>query len=88
MQDWLKKQNKYTSHEIQNELLKIVAHRVLRDVADHLQKSDTESKARIQGVQIQMKTFDFLFGDTLGELDNLSKILQDKSFSAAEGQQV
>ena len=29
---------------------------------------DTESKARIQGVQAQMKTFDFLFGVTLGEL--------------------
>lgn len=39
VQDWLKKQNKYTSHEIQNELLKIMAHHVLRDVADHLQKS-------------------------------------------------
>ena len=37
--DWLKrKQNKYTSHEIQNELLKIMAHRVLRNIADH-QKS-------------------------------------------------
>lgn len=54
---------------------------------------DTESKARIQGVKAQMKTFDFLFGVTLGEMvlrhtDNLSKTLQDKSFSAAEGQQV
>ena len=40
MQDWLKKkQNKHTSHVIQNELLKIMAHRVLRDVADHFQKS-------------------------------------------------
>jgi hypothetical protein len=37
--DWLKrKQNKYTSHEIQNELLKIMA-RVLRNVTDHLKKS-------------------------------------------------
>ena len=54
---------------------------------------DTESKARIQGVQAQMKMFDFLFGVSLGEMvlrhtDNLSKTLQDKSFSAAEGQQV
>ena len=38
--DWLKrKQNKYTSHEIQNELLKIMAHHVLRRVADSLQRS-------------------------------------------------
>ena len=38
--DWLKrKQSKYTSHEIQNELLKLMAHRVLHNVADHLQKS-------------------------------------------------
>ena len=39
---------------------------------------DTESKARLQGVLAQMKTFDFLFGVTLGEMvlrhtDNLSK---------------
>ena len=38
--DWLKrKQNRYTSHEIQNELLKIMAHHVLRRVADSLQRS-------------------------------------------------
>ena len=40
-----------------------------------------------------MKTFGFLFGVTLGEMvlrhtDNLNKTLQDKSYSAAEGQQV
>ena len=54
---------------------------------------DTESKARLQGVQGQMKTFDFLFGVTLGEMvlwhtDNLNRTLQDKKFSSAEGQQV
>ena len=54
---------------------------------------DTESKARIQGVRAQMKTFNFLFGTVLGEMvlrhtDNLSRTLQDKALSAAEGQQV
>ena len=54
---------------------------------------DTESKARIQGVRAQMKTFNFLFGSVLGEMvlrhtDNLSRTLQDKALSAAEGQQV
>ena len=33
------KSNKYTSHEIQNETVKIMAHTVLRKIADHLQKS-------------------------------------------------
>lgn len=38
--EWLKrKQNKYTSHEIQNQLLKIMAEHVLRTVADRLQRS-------------------------------------------------
>lgn len=53
---------------------------------------DSESKARIHGVSSQMKTFDYLYGNTLGELvlrhsDNLSRTLQSKSLSAAEGQQ-
>ena len=53
---------------------------------------DTETKARIQGVQSQMIKFDFLFGVVLGEMilrhtDNLSKALQAKVISAAEGQQ-
>ena len=44
---------------------------------------DTESKARIQGVASQMNTFDFHFGNFLGELvlrhtDNLSKTLKSK----------
>jgi len=52
---------------------------------------DTESKARINGVCSQMKTFDFMFGAVLGEMilrhsDNLSKTLQHKATSAAEGQ--
>ena len=54
---------------------------------------DTEMKARIIGVDSQMKTFNFLFGTLLGELllrhtDNLSQTLQKKAISAAEGQQV
>ena len=54
---------------------------------------DTETKARIGGVAAQMTKFDFLFGVILGELllchtDNLSKTLQNKSTSAAEGQHV
>ena len=52
---------------------------------------DGEMKARIIGVETQMHTFDFLYGVFLGELilrhtDNLSKTLQHKSLSAAEGQ--
>lgn len=54
---------------------------------------DTETKARINGVAAQMKTFNFLFGTILGEMllrhtDNLSQTLQKKTISAAEGQQV
>ena len=53
---------------------------------------DTEVKARIQGVSAQM-SFQFLFGVMLGELvlrhtDNLSRTLQHKSFSTAEGQEI
>ena len=54
---------------------------------------DTETKTRIGGVAAQMTKFDFLIGVTLGEMllrhsDNLSKTLQKKSISAAEGQYV
>lgn len=54
---------------------------------------DVEMRARITGVNTQMHTFDFLFGVSLGNLllrhtDNLSKTLQHKSLSAAEGQRV
>ena len=49
-------------------------------------------RARITGVNTQMHTFDFLFGVSFGNLlrhtDNLSKTLQHKSLSAAEGQRV
>ena len=51
---------------------------------------DTETKARIRGVEAQMNTFDYLFGTILGHLvlrhtDNLSRALQDKVLSVAEG---
>lgn len=54
---------------------------------------DTETKARIRGVSTVMSTFDYLFGNMLGEMilkhsDNLSSTLQSKSLSAAEGQQI
>ena len=54
---------------------------------------DTESKARIQGVHAQMKKCEFLFGVVLGETilrhtDNLSKTLQAKALSAAEGREI
>ena len=55
--------------------------------------TDTETKARIQGVAAQMIKFTYLFGSMLGELvlkhaDNLSRTLQHASMSAAEGQQI
>ena len=51
---------------------------------------DSETRAQIVGVEAQMTKFDFLFGASLGALilthsDNLSKTLQHKSMSAAEG---
>ena len=54
---------------------------------------DGEMKAPIVGVETLMHSFDFLFGVFLGELilrhsDNLSKTLQHKTLSAAEGQQI
>ena len=54
---------------------------------------DGEMRARIIGVNTQMYTYDFLFGISLGNLllrhtDNLSKSLQKKSLSAAEGQRL
>ncbi len=54
---------------------------------------DTETKARIHGVSVMMSTFNYLFGNMLGEMllkhaDNLSSTLQLKVFSAAEGQTV
>ena len=54
---------------------------------------DTETKARILGVSAQMRSFQFLFGVMLGELvlphtDYLSRTLQQKTFSAAQGQEI
>jgi len=53
----------------------------------------SETKARIQGVAAQMNNFDFFFGVFLCEIvlrhtDNLSKTLQSKVCSAAEGQKL
>ena len=55
--------------------------------------TDTEAKARIQGVAAQMTTFNYFFGSMLCELvlkhtDNLSRTLQHASMSAAEGQHI
>ena len=52
---------------------------------------DTETIARIRGVAAQMNKFEFFFGLFLSEVllshtDNLSKSLQSKNCSAAEGQ--
>ena len=56
---------------------------------------DDEMNARIVGVETLMCSFNFLFSVFLGELilrhtcsDNLSKTLQQKTLSAAEGQQI
>lgn len=73
----------------------IVNYEVLLDTWDEALDvcRDTEIKARINGVWSQMKTFDFVFGTILGELilrhsDNLSRTIQSKNISAAEGQQL
>ena len=55
--------------------------------------TDTEAKARIQGVAAQMTTFNYFFGSMLGELilkhtNNLSRTIQHVSQSAAEDQHV
>ena len=51
---------------------------------------DTETKAQIQGIAVQMKKFDFFFGVSgqliLKHLDNLSRTLQKRDISASEGQ--
>ena len=54
---------------------------------------DTETKACIHGVSVLMKTLDYLFGNTLGEMilrhtDNLSSTLHNKHLWASEGQQI
>ena len=50
---------------------------------------DSETKARIRGIAVQMCTFDYFYGNLLGQLvlkhvDNLST-LQYKTMEAAEG---
>ena len=55
--------------------------------------SDSEAKARIQGVSSQMQSFRYLFGNMLAEkvlrhTDNLSRTLQHMSMSAAAGQEI
>ncbi len=52
---------------------------------------DSETKARIRGVSSVMSTFDHLYRNMLGEMllkhaDNLSRSLQTRTLSAAEGQ--
>ena len=51
------------------------------------------TRARIFGVQDQMRKFDFLFGVMLGawtlkQIDSLSKTMQHKDVSATEAQEV
>ena len=55
--------------------------------------TDSEARARINGVEAQMMQFDFLFGLVLGvyilsHTDNLSKTLQTSKLSAADGQNI
>lgn len=54
---------------------------------------DSETRARIIGVQSMMMTFDYLFGIVLGErilkhTDNLSKTLQNPALTASDGQEI
>ena len=53
-------------------------------------KPDSETRARVNGIDSQMKTFDFYFGASLHNLlshtDNLSKTLQRTRLNAAKGQ--
>ena len=57
------------------------------------QNLDSELRARIIGVKAQMESFNYYFGVCVEELvlnhaDNLSKSLQSKTISAAEGQHI
>ena len=54
---------------------------------------NTETKARVLGVEAQMKTFNYLFSVLLGEAilrntDNLNHTFQHEHLSAAEGKNV
>ena len=58
-----------------------------------LEAKESDIRAQLIGVGSQMTSFDFYFDVYLGEMilphmDNLSKTLQKKELSAAEGQQV
>ena len=53
-------------------------------------RDDTEMKARISGVHVDMKTFDKAYGVYVGGLilrhsDNLKKALQSRTLSAVQG---
>lgn len=63
------------------------------DKFTEMAKHDPETSARCNGIRYQFESFDFFFGVCLGELvlqvaDNLSKALQQKTLSAAEGQKL
>lgn len=54
-------------------------------------KPDSETRARVNGIDSQMKTFHFYFGasllhNLLSHTDNLSKTVQQMKLNAAEGQ--
>ncbi len=54
---------------------------------------DTELESRITGLATQMETFNYLYGFMLGKMIlghsvNLSRTLQERNTSAAEGQEV
>ena len=55
--------------------------------------SDSETRARIAGVEAYMSKFEYMFGLVLGECvlrhtDNLSKTLQSPKLNASEGQRI
>ena len=60
------------------------------DTFSDMAARDMEMSARVNGIASQFEKFDFLFGVMLGEkvlrlADNLSRTLQQKQLSAAEG---
>ena len=68
---------------------------VLQELWEEAEKTtkDSDITARVIGVASQMRNFEFFFGIYLGEMilrysDNLSRTLQKKDLSAAEGQHV
>ena len=86
-----------TRRTVQANSLKSVLdnYEVLRGIWDEAQSGnlDSEIRARRSSVDAQMNTSDFLFCISLGHIflghaDNLSKTLQLKSISVAEGQRL